>query len=147
MATKNLLGDAYQYEPCKGKLRDTYLVNLGIETFLVVQDGVDPEKKTLDSDNKRIQFQEASSVPLLTIPRSNSLVIETVSSEIQQVNFKTMSKPVKDFDDTLNENLYEKIPASLPVTDPRRSRPTTSLPHIFTVGVELKNSNEIFRNE
>lgn len=127
-ATKDLLGEAYKYEKGFGRKRDSYLDKLGIDTYLVIQEGTGVVKKISDGDgNKRIQFQVSTPVP-----RSNSLEI----SGPEGINAITSDPTNKDFDTSSIESLYEKLPATLPIAKSQgRSRPATSLPHIFAVNV------------
>ena len=111
MATKALLGDTYRYEKASAN-RDSYLAKLGIHTYLVVADGADDKPK-------KIKFKTD---PFATLPRVASAPVNSVEGSTHRENNSSL------------DSLYEKLPASLPVTSSYYRNPTTSLPHIYTVG-------------
>jgi hypothetical protein len=130
MATKNLLGDSYKFEPGNGMRRDPYLAKLGIETFLIVSTDASQSK---DGEIKKIKFKAN---PFATLPRMNNsnddITIEGASNN-HRVNFETNSKPLNETDSSSLDSLYEKLPPSLPVMINQRIPLTTSLPHIYSV--------------
>ncbi|XP_057376750.1 adenylate cyclase type 2-like isoform X2 [Daphnia carinata] len=124
MATKNLLGSAYRFEPGNGKRRDAYLAKLGIETFLVVSADSDQSK---NGGIKKIKF---NTDPFATLPRINTSTSFRRSPPLQRMNSQS-KKTLNDSDSSSLDSLYEKVPPSLPVILYQRNPPTTSLPHIY----------------
>ena len=143
MATKNLLGDVYRYEPGEGKKRDAYLAKWGVETFLVVTDT--PPSSNSDVHSKRIQFK--TDTPTFLSPRVS--FADEIPAVLQLRRMNSETKSADDADDTGSrtssgsmESLYEKLPARLPViTGGQRIR--YSLPHIYTVRID-PNQNFLF---
>lgn len=130
MATKNLLGDSYQFEPGNGMKRDNYLAKLGIETFVVVSTDANQSK---DGGGKKIKFKADSYATLPRINTNDAITIDGAST-IHRVNFETTSnKTLNDTDTSSLDSLYEKLPPSLPVMFHQRIPATTSLPHIYSV--------------
>ncbi|KZS10628.1 Adenylate cyclase type 4 [Daphnia magna] len=107
MATKNLLGGAYRFEPGNGKRRDAYLAKLGIETFLVVSaDSV----QSKNGGMKKIKF---NTDPFATLPRMNTPTSSRQSPPLRRMNSES-KKTLNDSDSSSLDSLYEKVPPSLP---------------------------------
>jgi hypothetical protein len=135
MATKNLLGDSYQFRPGNGMKRDTYLAKLGIETFLVVSTDANQSK---ESGVKRIKFKAD---PFATLPRINANAAMTndgASTNNHRVDSETNKKLNNDTENSSLDSLYERLPPSLPVLVAHRIPPSSSLPHIYTVDEAFK---------
>lgn len=123
MATKNLLGESYQYEPGS---RDAYLTKWNVETFLISVAKVDSSV----SDTKKTTFKASSTV---TSPR----VSFAGEIPLQRPIFRRVaSDGAHSMDDrrksSSTESLYEKLPPALP---PTNNRVRYSLPHVFTVRI------------
>lgn len=136
MATKNLLGGAYRFEPGNGKRRDAYLAKLGIETFLVVSaDSV----QSKNGGMKKIKF---NTDPFATLPRMNTPTSSRQSPPLRRMNSES-KKTLNDSDSSSLDSLYEKVPPSLPVILFQRNPPTASLPHIYAAS-QIIQKNLIF---
>ncbi|KAI9552381.1 hypothetical protein GHT06_022747 [Daphnia sinensis] len=107
MATKNLLGNAYRFEPGNGKRRDAYLEKLGIETFLVVSADSAQSK---NGGMKKIKF---NTDPFATLPRMNTPTSFRRSPPLRRMNSES-KKTLNDGDSSSLDSLYEKVPPSLP---------------------------------
>ena len=139
MATKDLLGDSYQFKPGNGMKRDTYLAKLGIETFLVVSAEANQSK---DTGVKRIKFKAD---PFATLPRMHAnaaMTIEAASSNLR-VDSETNNK-LNDDENASLDSLYDRLPPSLPVMVTHRIPPSASLPHIYTVDGTFERVREFF---
>lgn len=124
MATKNLLGNAYQFEPGNGKRRDAYLAKLGIETFLVVS------ADSIQSKNGGIKRIKFNTDPFATLPRANTSTQR--SPPLRRMNSDSR-KTLNDSDSSSMDSLYERVPPTLSVLLYHRHPPTSSLPHIYAV--------------